>query len=245
VDAGSTESYWEKFRGGKVIFGKTIVLYAAMVLLVFSLVPAASAQTLLQITSPANHSLIAEGQVVTITVSANPSVQNIWVLAQAPLPEVKPTSSATNFTLTLPINVPPGLYQIGAIGSTSSGDVESAPVLIDIERPDGPISIAVQPTYLKLQGIGGQMPIQVFGTYADGAKLFLSKSTQTGLVSQNTAIAKVSGALSSGPGIATVTAVGAGGTSVAVSTYATGATAPSATATINVTVTVPTAGSAR
>lgn len=66
------------------------------------------------------------------------------------------------------------------------------------------------------------MPIHVFGTYADGTKLYLSNSTQTGLVSQSTGIATVSGASSSGPGIATVTAAGVGGTSITVSTYATG-----------------------
>jgi hypothetical protein len=196
-------------------------------------------QPLLQITSPSNQSLVAEGQVVTITVSADPSVHNIWVLAEAPLPEVQPTSSPTQFTMILPANVPPGLYQMGAIGVGPSGDVESAPVLIDIERPDAPVSITVNLTYLRLQGIGSQMPIHVFGTYADGTNLYLSNSTQTGLVSQSTRIATVSGASSSGPGIATVTAAGVGGTSITVSTYATGSKTPSATATINVVVMVP------
>jgi hypothetical protein len=194
---------------------------------------------LLQITSPSNQSLVAEGQVVTITVSADPTVHNIFVSAQAPLAEVRPTSSPTQFTLILPANVDPGLYQMGAVGLGPSGDVESAPVLIDIERPDAPVSIKVSPTYLKLQGIGSQMPIQVVGTYADGAKLYLSNSTQTGLVSQSTRIATASSASSSSPGIATVTAAGVGGTSITVSTYATGSTTPSATATINVVVTVP------
>jgi hypothetical protein len=196
-------------------------------------------QPLLKITSPANQSLATTGQVVTMTVSAAPSVQHIWVLAQAPLPDVQPTSSPTQFTLTLPTDISPGLYQMGAIGFGPSGDVESAPVFIDIERPDGPVSITVHPTYIKLQGIGSQMPIQIFGTYADGTKLYLSNSTQTGLVSQSTGIATVSAASSSGPGLATVTAAGVGGTSITVSTYAAGSTTPSATAMINVVVTVP------
>jgi hypothetical protein len=109
-----------------------------MVLLVFSIVPVATAQTLLQITSPTQGPpflLFTEDQTYTITVSADPSVQNIGVLAQASLPEVQPTSSSTQFTLTLPTNIPPGLYQIGAVGFNSSGDVESAPVLIEPAKP--------------------------------------------------------------------------------------------------------------
>lgn len=201
-------------------------------------------QPLLQITSPSNQSLVAEGQVVTINVSADPSVQNVWVLAQAPLPEVQTTSNPTQFTLTIPTKVPPGWYQVGAIGSNSSGDLESAPILIDVERQDAPLSITIQPTFFSIRGIGAQTPIPVYGTYADGTNLNLSYSTQTGVVSNNTAIATVSGATSNSPGIATATAVSAGETSVVVSTYATGSSTPSATATIWVTVTVPPPGPA-
>jgi hypothetical protein len=77
-------------------------------------------------------------------------------------------------------------------------------VQIDVERQDAPVPITVQSsvslpaTFYKLQGIGSQMPIAIYGTYADGTKLYLSNSTQTGLVSNNTAIATVSGASSSG-----------------------------------------------
>ncbi len=56
MDEGSTEGYWEKLGSGKVIVGKTILLYTVAVVLVLSLVPAVYAQTLLQITSPANQS---------------------------------------------------------------------------------------------------------------------------------------------------------------------------------------------
>ena len=58
----------------------------------FLLVSVAYAQQpSLQIMSPSNQSLAPEGLVVTITLSVDPSVQNIWVVTQAPLPEVQPT----------------------------------------------------------------------------------------------------------------------------------------------------------
>ncbi|HZR28357.1 MAG TPA: IPT/TIG domain-containing protein [Terriglobales bacterium] len=207
-------------------------------------IPAYAQQPLLQITSPSNLSLATEGQILTITISADPSVQNIFIAGQSPLPPVQPTSNSNQFTLTLPTNITPGWYQLGAVGSAPSGYVESAPVLIDVERSDAPVSITVQPTFFTVQGIGSQTPIPIYGTYADGTNLYLSNSTQTGLVSANTTIATVSGATSSGPGIATATAVGAGETSVVVSTYATGSQTASATATIWVTVTLPPTGPA-
>lgn len=206
-------------------------------------------QPLLQITSPAAGAFVAEGQTLTITVSANPTVQNIFVMTQSPLPEVQPTSSATQFTLTLPTNLTPGVYQIGAIGSNSSGDVESAPVLIDVERQDAPVSITVSPTTAKLFGVGSQQPLQIFGTYADGTNLFLSNSTLTQLVSSNTPVATVTGATPSSPNIATIIAVGTGQSTtgqstITVSTYAYGATTPSASATVTATVVLPPPGPA-
>jgi len=191
---------------------------------------------LLQFTSPLNEPSLAEGQTVTIAVSADPSVQNVWVMAQAPLPDVQPTSSPTQFTMRLPTNMTPGVYQIGAVGSNSSGDVESAPVLIDVEREDAPVSVTVNPANFQLFGVGSQLPLQIFGKYGDGARLFLSNSTLTQLVSSDTAVATVNGATSSGPNIATITAAGLGQTTITVGAYAQGATTPSASATIRVTV---------
>jgi hypothetical protein len=152
-----------------------------MVLFLFPLVPAASAQTLLQITSPVQGTsfpLYTEGQTYAITLSADPSVSNIFVTPQSPLPAAQPTSNPLQFTLTLPTNIDPGIYSIGAVGFTSSGDVEAAPVLIDVERAGYPISLTVQPVALQLRGAGDQTPISVWGTYGDGTKLFLSNSTE-------------------------------------------------------------------
>ncbi len=206
-------------------------------------------ETLLQITSPVSGAFVAEGQTLTITVSGDPSVQNIFVMAQSPLPAVQPTSIPTQFTLTLPTNVTPGVYQIGAVGGNSSGDVESIPVLIDVERQDAPVSITATPANAQLFGVGSQQPLQIFGTYADGTNLFLSNSTLTQLVSSNTPVATVTGATSSSPNIATITAAGAGlsttgQSTITISTYAYGATTPSASATVTATVILPPPGPA-
>ena len=116
-------------------------------------------------------SLVAEGHVVSITVSADPSVKNLFVSAQFPLPAVQQASDPTKFTLTLPTNIDPGWYQISAVGGAPSGLVESNTVLIDVERQDAPVSVTVEPQFFSIQGIAGRMPIAVNGMYADGPSL--------------------------------------------------------------------------
>jgi hypothetical protein len=179
VEEGSRGSHSKEFGGGKVILRKTVYFYAMMVLLMLSIVPSAFAQTLLQVTFPPAWALLQEGQTYTITLSADPSVSNVFVTTQSPLPAALPTGNPLQFTLTLPTNIPPGPYIIAAAGATASGDVEAAPVQVDVERQDAPISLTIQPTFLQLESIGDQLPISVWGTYADGTKLFLSNSLQT------------------------------------------------------------------
>jgi hypothetical protein len=148
-----------------------------LVLTAFLIVSAANAQQpLLQITSPADQSLAPEGQTLTITVSADPSVRNIYVMTEHPLPAVQPTPSPTQFTLTLPTNISPGLYQIGAVGLAPTGLAESSPLQIDVERQDAPVSLTVNPGIMTFS-VGDTRSIDLRGTFADGAKLWISHST--------------------------------------------------------------------
>jgi hypothetical protein len=148
-------------------------------------------QPLLQITGPANASLATEGTTITITVSADPSVQNVSVLVPYPLPEPQTTSSLNQFTLTLPTTIPPGLYNLTASGNNASGDVESTPVAIDVE-PQYLGGISVIPHVVTLNSVGGQYPIRVMGTSSTGTTLDVTYSTQLEYSSYNTQIATVS-----------------------------------------------------
>jgi len=166
-----------------------------------------SQQPLLQITSPSSQSLVQEGQTITITVSADSSVQDVWILTQFPIPEVQATSSSTQFTLALPTNIPPGLYQMGAVGSTASSDVESPSVQIDVERQDAPVSLSVKPTFVTIPSIGSNQPINVQGTFADGSTLSLTNSSLITYSSDTPAVVTVAsgGVMTAvGPGSATV-----------------------------------------
>ncbi len=136
-------------------------------------------QPLLQITYPSNGSLFQEGQTYTITLSVDPSVTNVSVFAQYPLPEPRPTSDPTQFTWTLPMNIAPGPYSVGAVGMTPNGDVESGPVRPDIERPDSPIHIQSEPLLLSFTSVGQKLPVRTVGTFSDGSVLDVSNSSST------------------------------------------------------------------
>ena len=167
-------------------------------------------QPLLQITAPASGTLATEGQTITITVSSDPSVQNLGVLVPYPLPEPQPTSASKQFTLTLPTTIPPGLYNLTAAGSNATGDVESAPVTIDVE-PQSLGAISVTPTVLTLNSVGDQYPLRAISTFSSGTPppLDVTYSTQLSYSSYNSQIATVN---SSGM----ITAVAAGQTYILV-----------------------------
>jgi hypothetical protein len=171
-----------------------IVLSGVILLSVVVLVSAAHAQQpLLQITYPFNGSLFQEGQTYTITLSVDPSVTDVSVFAQYPLPQPLPTSNPTQFTLTLPMNIAPGPYSIGAIGVTANGDVESGPVQPDIERPDDPIQIQSEPLTLSFSSLGQQLPVRTLGTFSDGSVLDVSNSSSTFGTPDNSQVVAMTG----------------------------------------------------
>jgi hypothetical protein len=125
----------------------------------FAISGAFAQQPLLTITSPGSGTLLQEGQTYTITVSSDPSVQNIGIDAEYPVPYIQPTSNRNQFSLTLPMNIPPRTYHLTAVGSNSSGLVESDPIAIDIERPDDPVELWAEPLSLNFGQVGAQRSI--------------------------------------------------------------------------------------
>ncbi|MFY9911509.1 MAG: IPT/TIG domain-containing protein, partial [Candidatus Sulfotelmatobacter sp.] len=177
-------------------------------------VPGYTQQPLIQITSPANNSLFTEGTTITITVSADPSVQVVGVIPPYPLPEIVGTSTPNQFTLTIPTTapIPPGIYNLAAIGDNASGDVESAPVAVDVEWPYYPMSITAYPPLVNFSVVGNQMPIRIMGTLSNypnsgTTTLDITNSTQMVYTSNNPQVATVS---STG----VITAVGSGQTAI-------------------------------
>jgi hypothetical protein len=106
-------------------------------------------EPLLQITAPVDRALVTSGQTISISVSADPSVQVVGVVADGPFPDLQSGSSSNQFLQTIPASVTPGFYHLTAIGLTSTDSVDSDPVTIDVEPQFTPIAIdGGWPTFL-------------------------------------------------------------------------------------------------
>jgi hypothetical protein len=158
-----------------------------------ALVAALEAQSTLEITSPANGTVVYPGHVLGVTVSVSgPPLENVTVIGWDPIGFTKILNAQPyQFDVEIPAKMTPGPYLLTAMGTSHSGPpVDSEPITIDVERPDQPVKITANHPQLGLN-VGDRLGIQVTGTYADGSVVDLSKSTQTTFVSQAPAIATV------------------------------------------------------
>lgn len=137
---------------------------------------AVAQDSFLRVTSPQDQSAVFAGQTLRIKVAAAPSVQNLVILGEYPLPDAGPTGNPGEFTMKLPTDISPGLYQFGAVGLVPGEPVFSRPVRVQVERRDLPIGLKTVP--VATLDVGNRRPIELHGEYSDGAKLWLSNSTQ-------------------------------------------------------------------
>lgn len=144
----------------------------------------------LRITSPEDQSTVFAGQTLKIRVAADPSIQNLGIVGQYPLPEARPAGNPGEFTMKLPTDISPGLYQFGAVGSAPGEPVFSRPVRVQVERRDLPIGIRTGHP-LAVLNVGDRDPVELYGEYSDGAKLWLSNSTQVWSTSTDPSVAIV------------------------------------------------------
>ncbi len=123
--------------------------------LALAVVPCSAQSNLLQITSPASGTVVFPGQVVIISVGADPSVSNIAILAQDPLG----FSQATNgqplqFQLSIPSNTTIGSYDVSALGTAADGSGVASPS----------ISLQGQPEYAVPNTTNASVSAAVFGS---------------------------------------------------------------------------------
>jgi hypothetical protein len=198
--------------------GGTMILVAAIAIIA---APGSAQQDLLRITSPGPGCMVRPGDTVTIGVSADYSVEKLALIGQHPLGVGMVLSGAApgiigrglgegrpmQFTLKIPTEIQPGIYRVTAIGRTSSGDVESQALTLDVEKPE-PSRIWAEPTLLHFTRIGDRIPVRVLGAFADGSSDELTKSTRTSFQSANPSIATVSAegiVTAASPGKTTIT----------------------------------------
>src|ERR1700742_1895287 len=77
-------------------------------------------QSLLQITSPLDGTVAKPGDTITVTISADPSIDRMLVVGEDPLGFGKPTSNPAQFTMVLPSRMPLEKYRISATGKTAN-----------------------------------------------------------------------------------------------------------------------------
>lgn len=166
----------------------------------------------LTITSPATGTVVAPGQVLTVNVSASGTYPNgIAIVGGSPLITSQGTQTGSNptFSITIPPNAPAGAFGLSAMGSVSTGAlVQSAEVTLDVERPDAPQTLAVQPAEAHLNYVGDSLSLNAaMGTYADGGRFDLRRSSSLQASSSNPNVVIFQGGwlIAAGPGSATVT----------------------------------------
>jgi Bacterial Ig-like domain (group 2) len=203
-------------------FGLATLLVLTTALLT---VPSFAQESLLRILSPASGLVVRPGQTVTISVSANSSVQKLVLTGQNPLGMAHPVSGGAaglvaqgqgeghplQFSLTIPTVIQPGTYHVTAVGRTAGDTVESNTLALDVERPDAPTRIWAEPSVIQFTRVGDQIPLRVLGTFPDGSQLELTRSSRTTFVSSDPRIASITAT-------GMVTAVKEGRTSILVRT---------------------------
>lgn len=209
------------------VVGKTLLASLALAWVCV----AQQGQPALQITSPTAGTIFNPGQTITVSVSspANVSFSQLGVIGEDPIGTSSIASSApAQFSMTIPTDIACRTFMLTAVGATSSGQfVQSATILIDVERPDPPVSLSTLMSGITFETLGEQSPVTVLATFSDGSILDATRSSYVVYSSANPAIAAVDA-----NGI--VTGVSAGGTTIT-ATY----TLNGQTVNVNVPVTVP------
>src|SRR5258708_11409169 len=181
------------------------ILFAA--LLVFASTAAGQSQVALQISSPANGTVVNSGQTLTVTVTSpnGTAFSQIAVIGPDPIGfKILSTSAPAQFSIPIPANADSRFYSLTADGIMSSGQgATSAPIRIDIERSDFPHKLFSTTSGLVLESQGEQSPLAMLATFSDGNTVDVTGSTLLSYASSNNGVASVS------PN-GVVTAVGAG-----------------------------------
>jgi hypothetical protein len=154
------------------------------------------AQTL-QITSPADGTVVSPGQVVTVTVAASPaSAFQAVVLVGGDAIGFSQVLSAPpyQFSLQIPAGTRPRRYPLTAEGTTAPGQgTNSDPITLVVERPDNPVSLSAQPAVMSFHLAGDQCPLRIVGTFPDGSLVDVDESTYIAYQSDTPGVATVDG----------------------------------------------------
>jgi hypothetical protein len=168
----------------------------------------------LRITAPADGTVVAPGETLTVTVAVDPGSRYRDVRVVGELIGLSGLAQAVpappyQFTFTMPADGI-GPHRLTAVGAIGPGRADfSAPVTIDLETPAVITRLSANRARVSFEYPGQQIPLVVTGTTEAGATLDLSHSSRTRYRSADRSVATVSGRR-------WLTAVGEGSTTVTV-----------------------------
>ena len=196
--------------------------HALLILLAASAVSAQQIPPSLQITSPADNSVVEAGGILTLTITSSPTgtaFSQIAIFGPGFIGfnVIAPTSLPTQFSLPIPPDADCRKYTVTVAGIAASG-AESTPaqLQIDVERPDAAVGLSASPSSLTFQSQGEQSVFRLVATFFDNSAVDVTESTLVFYSSSNTGVATVDAT-------GTVTAVAPGDT-VITATYGQGPT---------------------
>ena len=169
----------------------------------------------LQITSPANGTVVAPGQNIGVTVASSGTFQEVVVIGTGPI-GMSPilTAPPYQFSVAIPADMVPGQYWLTADGITAPGQgTTSGSISLTVERPDNPVSLSAQPGVMSFRLTEDQCPLMVVGTFPDGSLIDVTASSYISYQSDAPSVAAVDGdghVTAVAPGSANITAAYAG-----------------------------------
>jgi hypothetical protein len=181
-----------------------IWLLAAAGVLLFAEAP-------LQVLAPENGLVVTSGADLTVSIKASAAgFKSVSIVGDGPFVlSTGLTAPPYEYRYPIPATYACGRYHFKAAGVTGSGaTVYSDPVEVDIERGDKPKKIVSEWMSLSLAEQDNQA-LTVWGIYADGSKVDVTRSTQMIYVSDRPSVASVTAEGSvtgSGAGKAKITA---------------------------------------
>jgi hypothetical protein len=207
--------------------GMRVNKFAAQIASVLALIagivviPSGAQESLVRILSPVAGTVARPGQIITIAVAADASVEKLALIGQRPLgvgqvlsggaPGImargQGESRPIQFQVRIPANTRPGTYRVTAMGRVAGGDTESEAVTIDVEKSEEPVRIWAEPSLIRFERVGDEIPVRVLGAFADNSNEELTRSSKTSFTSADPRVATVSAS-------GMVTAVGPGKTTI-------------------------------
>src|SRR6266852_1545689 len=188
-----------------------ILSMIAKALLVVVAIPHAALGQSIQISSPANGTVVNPGHTLSVTVTSPGGTTFSQIARIGPNPigfNVQQTSAPAQFSISIPADAAFRLYNLTADGITASGQgATSVPIQIDIERPDLPVSLSTFVSDVVMESLGEQTRLVILAAFGDGSVVDVTESTLLSYTSSNSSVVGIDarGAMTAvGPGSAAV-----------------------------------------